>query len=421
MKKLKEYAETLGLDLKYTPKGNVKVDGEALEYYLGQKEDPIFRAFSKIADREKILTGYTSRMSSSPIYSQYSTVKSTGRTSSNGSKLYTSVNIQQMPREVKGVKWDVRNCFVPREGKKLVSIDYAGLELASTAHQLYTVYGRSAMRDTINSGDSPVDMHSMLASRILRMSYEGFMSRKAELKDTRTLAKPINLGFPGGIGYDTMRHLLWQAGIKTKFNVLHKDAFKRNLVSLKWALGAEDVRIARLSKTEYALVQDELVTLKRDFFNLYPELEDFLKDRHNRYLTGKTRRVKNEYDEWEEEPMYSYDIHGFKRDWCIYMAFCNGFLMQTPSAIGAKAAVIGVARKYWDNPDLTPLAFIHDEIIFEVTEDRKDLVDDVANIMITEMQNTLKSVRITVEASMMDYWQKADGFWTKQYFKDPKT
>lgn len=418
IKKLKDYVETLELDLMYTPKGATSVTAEALEYYIKQKPDDILQAFFELTVYEKALSAYIKRMDSSPVYSQYSTVMTTGRTSASGSSMYTSLNIQQMPREVPNVSYDIRNCFIPREGFKYVSIDYAGLELAATGHQLYKEYGRSAMRDTINSGTEPVDMHSKLAAKIKGVTYEEFMLHKKEYKDARQLAKPINLGFPGGIGYDTMRHLLWQSGIKTTFNVLHKSHHKRNLTSLLYGLGAPDVRIARINKREFALVQDELVKLKRDFFDLYPELEMFLKDRHKKYITGKVKFVKNEYDEWEEEPMYAYDIYGFKRNFCTYTAFCNGFLMQTPSAIGAKKAVSRTMRRFYNDPDCNPMAFIHDEIIFEVREDRKDLVDEAANIMIEEMQSVLNSVRITVEASMMDYWQKADGFWTKQYFKD---
>ena len=418
MKKLKEYVEGLGITLMYTQKGAVSVTGEAIEYYLKQKPDDILQAFAELAIYEKVLTAFISRLSSSPIYSQYSTVKSTGRTSSNSSKFYASVNIQQMPREVPNVKYDIRNCFVPREGMKIVSIDYAGLELASTAHQLGSVFKGSCMRDTINSGDEPVDMHSKLAAKIRGISYEEFMLHKKDLKEARQLAKPINLGFPGGIGYDTMRHLLWQSGIKTTYNVLHKSPKKQPLVNLLYQLGAPDVRIARVSKTEWALVQDQLVALKRDFFDLYPDLEEFLKVEHKKYITDKVKWVKNEYDEWEEEPMYAYDIHGFKRNFCTYTAFCNGFLMQTPSAIGAKRAVNTIMRRYHNHPDINVLAFIHDEVLFEVKEHRKDIVDDVAEIMIDQMQSVLSSVRITVEASMMDYWQKADGFWTKQYFKN---
>lgn len=422
VKVLKEYVENLGIELRSTKKGSVSVDGESLEFYLNQLngQDEILTAFSELAIYEKVLSSYLNRFTGPTIYTNYSVVKTTGRTSASGSSLYPSLNIQQMPREVPNVSYDLRNCFVPREGKKILSIDYAGLELCSTAHQLYSLYKKSNMRDVLNSGDCPTDMHSKLAAVIKGISYEKFMLHKKEYKDTRQLAKPINLGFPGGIGYDTMRHLLWQSGIKTYFEVLHKAPKNSDLKFYYFKLREElpDLRISRISKTEWALVRDELVKLKRDFFDLYPELETFLKETHKRFITKNVKWVKNEYDEWEEEPMYKYDVHGFKRDWCTYTAFCNGYLMQTPSAVGAKRAVSKIVNVFHDHKDITPLAFIHDEILFEISESRMDLIDEAANIMIEEMQSVLNSVRITVEASLSDYWQKADGFWTKQYFKN---
>lgn len=418
MKKLKEHIEGLTIQKRYTKKENVSATAESLEYYMSQGDDDILKAFFEIATYEKILTAYIVKMSTTDIiYSQYSTTMTTGRTSSSGSKLFPSMNIQQMPRKVPNVSYDVRNCFIPREGFKLLSIDYAGLELCSTAHQLYKTYGKSSMRELLNSGDSPTDMHSHLAARLKKISYEEFMERKTELSDARQKAKPINLGFPGGIGYDTMRHLLWRDGIKTKYQILHTEKEKKELYYYQTQLAASDLRIARIKKNEYALVKDELVTLKREFFNLYPELERFLKETHNKFLDGNVKYMKNEFDEWEEEPMYAYSIYGHKRSWCTYTALCNGFLMQTPSAVGAKKAVCATMREFWNNPDITPLAFIHDEILFEIKEDRLDLMDRAAEIMIDEMKNVLDSVRITVEASMMDQWQKEDGFLTKAYWK----
>lgn len=421
VKFLKDYIQTLGVEIKYTKKGSIGVDAESLEFYLSQQHDDIIKAFSDIAVYEKVLTAYLARIENEDtIYTSYSVVKTTGRTSAHGSSLYPSLNIQQMPREVPNVSYDIRNCFIPTDGFKILSIDYAGLELCSTAHQLYKVYGKSKMRETINEGDQPTDMHSKLAARIKNISYEEFMLHKKEYKDIRQLAKPINLGFPGGIGYDTMRHLLWQSGIKTRFEVVHTEKTKKelNYYFFKLKENTPDLRIARIEKDKWAIVRDELVVLKRNFFDLYPELETFLKNTHTKYITDNVKWVMNEYGEWEEEPMYQYNINGFKRNWCTYTAFCNGFLMQTPSAMGAKKAVNAIMKKFYNHKDIHPLAFIHDEILFEVKEDRKDLIDEAANIMINEMQSVLSSVRITVEASMSDYWQKADGFWTKQYFKN---
>lgn len=419
VKKLKEYVESLNLDLMYTDKGGTATSGEALESYLTQKEDTVLRAFSELSKYEKILTSYIKNLKGAKkIFSQYSTTLNTGRTSSSGSKLFSSVNIQQMPRGVEGVTYDVRNCFIPRPGFKICSIDYSGLELCSAAHQLYSTLGYSYMRDALNEGDKPTDMHSKLAAKFKKMPYEEFMLRKAEFKEDRQKAKPINLGFPGGIGYDTMRHLMWRDGIKTKYKILEKAKRKNDLYYYLTNLAMPDLRIKRLNKNEFGLVQDELVMLKRYIFDLYPDLEQFLKETHNKFLTGKVRYKKNDFGEWEEEPMYMYDTHGFKRDWCTYTALCNGFLMQTPSAIGAQKAVNAVCRKFYKCPDIIPQAFIHDEIVFEVNPNRIDLIDEAADIMISEMQTVLSSVRVAVEASMSDYWQKADGFWTNSYFKN---
>ena len=420
MKKLKEHIEVKDIDFKYTAKGSISVTGEALEFYQRQEPDEVLQRFADIGVYEKVLSAFVRRMEGNDtMYSSYSTVMVTGRTSSSGSSFYPSLNIQQLPRGVEGVTYDLRNCFVPPAGFKILSIDYAGLELSSTAHQLYSVYGKSKMRDVVNGGDIPTDMHSVLAAYIQKISYDEFISRKKELKHVRTLAKPINLGFPGGLGFDTMRKLLYMAGIKTKFKVLHKASRKEDLVYLLYNLDAPDLRIARLSKDDWGLVQDELVQLKRMFFKLYPELEDFLKHKHKDYIMkGSTKWTKNEYDEWELEDVYKYKVGSFERSWCTYTAFCNGFLMQSPAAQGAKAAVSEVYKQFYGNKDMIPKAFIHDEILFYVRENREDLIEKAAYIMIDEMQKVLNSVRITVEASLANEWTKTNEYWDKKYWRN---
>lgn len=423
-----------------TAKGNVATGRESLIRYktymesLNAPEAVVLDEFLTISEFEKVQTAFISRLKEADpyIYTDYNSVVSTGRTSSRTSKFYPSVNIQQMPRKVEGVTHDIRNCFVPREGYKIVAIDYAGLELAATAHQLGEYYGESAMRDALNRGEGPTDMHSMFAARIMGIkerrpiSYEDFVLRKKEPEYAkyRQLSKPINLGFPGGIGYDTMRKLLAKEGIRPGFEVVRKSYSKEYIVKLykRYVQYEESIRVARLSKNEYGLAYDELVSLKQELFNLYPELGHFLKEGHKDFLTGKTKNMKNDFGEWEEEPMYRYSTHGFSRDWCTYTALCNGYLMQTPSAIGAKTMLTMFVEKYLEDERVIPLAFIHDEIVFEVLQngEQEDIIKDVSELMIDAMQMTLNSVRITVEASMMDYWDKGGGDYQVMYWKDPK-
>jgi len=433
MNKLRQYIKDKYPKPVLTSKNGISTTEESLNYYLTVEEDENINCFLTLAGYEKVITAFTNNLKAPLIRTEYSAIKDTCRTSARKSSLYPSVNIQQMPRSIKNVKWDVRNCFIPREGFEICSIDYAALELSSTAHQLFKIFNHSAMLNTLNSGDSPVDMHSKLACRIMSIamnksvSYDHFIEHKKEPEYAhfRKLSKPINLGFPGGIGYDTMRHLLYRDGIKTRYNIVytHKN---ENFVYNVWLSliqdGYENVRVARISKQEYAVVQDELVTFKNELYGLYPELKTFLKVEHEKYLTGEKAKMKNEFNEWEEEPMYSYNIYGFKRDYCTYTAFCNGYLMQTPAAIGAKRAVVNIIKKYLDHPEMRPLAFIHDEILFEVKKDSSnkfDIIEDVAYNLIDGMQSVLSSVRIAVEAELMDYWTKAGGTWTKTYWKNP--
>ena len=93
--------------------------------------------------------------------------------------------------------------------------------------------------------------------------------------------------------------------------------------------------------------------------------------------------------------------------------------MQTPSAMGAKRAMYKIIKKYYEHPDMIPQVFIHDEIVFEVRGDEKyAIIEDVSNIMVTEMQAVLPYVRIAVEAEEFPFWMKAGGTWSKEYWKN---
>ena len=442
MNNLREYIKEHVENVEKTAKGTVATSSESISHYLAAMDEDsepakVLQNYLDVMKYEKILTAFVSRLSQAVaqedklVRSNYKAVVSSGRTSSSTSPQYASVNIQQMPRSVEDVTWDIRNCFVPRPGYKICSIDYAGLELASTAHQLKNLTGKTDMLNIINSGEKPVDMHSMLAYRIMNLkektkeTYETFVANKksAPYKDYRQLAKPINLGFPGGIGYDTMRSLLAREGINPKLVVLETAAYEDSLVWKRGACRKEGypVRIRRIAPREYQLIYDELFLLKQELFSLYPDLEYFLQEGHNKYLTGEFKMVKNEYDEWEKEPMYAFTVGDFRRDWCMYTQVCNGLLMQSPAAIGAKRAAVKIMQVYGNSSIVRPIAFIHDELVFEVSEtcDLKAVIADLSETMIDEMQTILTDVRIAVEAEVFDYWKKAGGFYEALYWKDP--
>lgn len=421
---------------KTTVSGAEATGGEVLTHYLGQNITTEVRetiqTYMNIMKYEKILSAFVPNLKKANpvIRTNYTAVVSTGRTSSSSTPFFPSVNIQQMPREVKDVTWDVRGCFIPRPGYKICSIDYSGLELSSAANQLYKMTGMHEMRDIINSGDEPVDIHSMLAYRFMNMkektkeTYESFKAKKKEspYKMYRQLAKPINLGFPGGIGYDTMRSLLAKDNIYPKLLVLKTAQYED---SLKWEARVcrregHPVRIRQAGFQKYELVYDELITFKQELFALYPDLEFFLKEGHKDYLNGKSKKVKNEFGEWEDEALYDFTVLEFERTNCMYTQVCNGLLMQCPAALGAKRAMCHIIDKYKNSDKVMPLAFIHDEIVFEILDipEQVDYIKDVSEILIAQMQTVLTEVRIAVEAEVFDYWKKAGGSWSKTYWRN---
>lgn len=445
VKVLRELIEANVKNLEYTAKKLSSVSSESIGKYIGELKETnpelanTLETYLNIMKYEKVLTSFVNRLIKAAPYirTQYNPCVSTGRTSSSGSDAFASVNIQQMPRELKEVTWDVRNCFIPRQGYTICSIDYSGLELASCAHQLNKTFNArelasmSTMAKLINSAHEPVDMHSKLAHRIMSIkekrtvTYEEFVANKKKppYAAYRQMAKPINLGFPGGIGYDTMRTLMARDNIHPRLEVLEEARWER---TLNWKVRklrtqGYPVRVRQVAFDKFQLVYDELVQFKWTMFDLYQDLREFLSEKHKEFLTGETKPVQDEFGVWKKEPMYFYSTGGFTKDWCTYTQVCNGYLMQSPSAIGAKAAVVAAIKRFIHRKDVNILAFIHDEIVFEVltSDEMYTIIEEIAEIMIDEMQLVLPSVKIAVEAETAQYWRKAGGDWTKSFWKNP--
>lgn len=432
VKILQEYIETNFEKHLKTAKGAIQVSGEALDFYALEKEDEVLKMFRAIGQYEKAKTAFLARLKTANpvIRTGYNAIVRSGRTSSRASSTYPSVNIQQQPRGLKGVTWDIRNCYIPRPGYKLVTIDYNNLELLSCAHQTYSHYGHGKMRDIINSGTSPTDLHSVFACELMSsdtkkvITYDEFIANKKKegWKEYRSKGKPVTLGVPGGMGFDTIRTQFNKEGIRLPFEILQRCQYEvvaRRLVR-KYSSEYPSIRVKRTGFREWSLVFDEIVKLKKILFKLYPELEQFLKDGHLKFVNGEFGYSKNEFGEWEKEPYYKYSTLGVKRDYCTYTAFCNGFLMQAPSAVGAKESGWNLIKEYRNNDEVQPLAFIHDEYIFEIKDNNnlQSNVDRCAEIMIDSMKTVLTSVRVAVEAEVKDYWSKDVSLWGRNYWKD---
>jgi DNA polymerase I-like protein with 3'-5' exonuclease and polymerase domains len=272
-----------------------------------------------------------------------------------------------------------------------VSIDYGSLELCSVAQQIFNNCGYSTHLTQINSGAEPTDLHSFLGVKIYNeykdhdMSYEEFVQKlkdgDKEIKNFRTLAKPVGLGFPGGLGPKTM---------------------------VEFAAITYGVKLSIAEATR----------LKTIFYNTYPDFAKFMQKTSEKYKTG--RRRCDGGGKYSDE--YTYTIGSRTRTGCTFTNFANGYLMQSLSSDGAKIALYDTYKFLFGKSQGAIVNFIHDEIIFELKDGLllEKNTEELSYIMIRAMQKVMPNIRITVEASIMtDRWSKDGPFkFNKKYWLD---
>lgn len=385
---IEEVCRENDLEIKLTAKGNVAADAEWLEEIA-----PLSPVLAQFAERQKLIklvTSYFPGMewpfgsgeTAGVIHPQYDPLKKTGRVSSYGvtkkskNPLFPSVNIQQAdPR--------LRQIYVPKpiNGKPSVFAvaDYTAIDLCCLAQTIYSLFGHSTLRDQINKG---LDPHSFLgavlaydgdpgfAREVDRLEltedddlvYKFFRSKEETnpdwFKHWRTFAKPVGLGFPGGMGLNTMVAVC--AGYGLKIDRVH----------------------AR--------------RLKKIWLRAYPEMR--------RYL-----------DSWVPGQDGTYvSPRGMVRAGCSYTELANGKALQTPAAEGMKIAMSLVTQSCYD-PSLDdilygcrPVVNMHDELVLEIPRD--DLMHEracrMSELMEAGMAQILPDVKVRAEPVLTERWVK---------------
>lgn len=422
-----------GIDIKLAPKGREALDekyaspatmerligenNKALGYISTDKKflpdlEPHSELIELYALRQKFQKLLTSVLpvveGVERIYPSYDVLKETGRTSSYGSKLVPSLNIQQqgdfysakLPNGEE-IQINARRMFAPAPGRIFAAADYSALELCSAAQQCYSQLEHSDLREVINSGK---DAHSHLGAQLAHRFHPEFrelcdeagLSERDEIynyflkaksheseevrkffKEWRTLAKPTGLGFWGGLGPETMVTYAWDTyGVR-----MTKDEAKQ----------FRDFWYSYLRET-------------RPYFNwINGQVDDknpvVGKDENGKPITG-----------------YKYTTPlGMTRRGARFCAAANGKAMQSPSAEGAKIALFELARECYD-PTMEsvlygarPCAFIHDEILMEIEDDDRahDRAVRLSEIMEESMSLVMPDVKITAEPLLMRRWSKA--------------
>lgn len=305
-------------------------------------------------------------------------VVSSGRFSSRQTRLYPSLNGQNLPRDL-----GVRECFQAEDGWVVIANDFSALELCSSAWRTEQIYGESNLLELLKMGRCP---HKFLAAQAVyfmdpdsdcaqtmtatSMSWEDCLSRLDDFEaygkidpdyvgKMRTMAKPFGLGRPGGIGAATIQAVAWKTyGLVVTLEQCQK------LLDV-WAL-------------------------------CFPNNAHFLKE-----------GIK---DFESEDGLFCYHTPlGMVRDRATYCATANGLFLQSPSAEGMAEAIYQVAMACLDwtlNDPLfgcKPCDDVHDELNVQAPRDEylNMRVHRLQEIMEQSMSAVLEGVPIKTEAAVM--------------------
>src|SRR5262249_27441435 len=184
---------------------------------------PFVKLLLEYRETEKLLGSFVAKMARGVLHPSFNVLARTGRTTSFG-----EINAQNLPTDDR-----VRSCFVPSDGHEFIDADYKTIELATLAQACIAQFSLdSRMAQAINAGK---DLHTLVAARVKNKDEDEVT------KDERKKAKPINFGKPGGMGDTTMRQYA-----KVSYGVRLTDA--------------------------------EVKDLSDAWFDLFPEMRDFLAD-----------------------------------------------------------------------------------------------------------------------------------------------
>ena len=371
--------------------------------------DPVIRQYHLRKSLSKLTSQQLPILESAPvIHFRYDALKETTRTSSYGNKkgrpgLFPAANGQQVPKSIEGgdLSVDVRRCYRPREGRVFFDVDLHCLELACVGQITHDLFGESVHLARYNAG---YDLHAYLASGILlrtsvqgleaeaqqelrydgdpEKAYRNFVGFKKHVnfapvyKKYRSLAKPIGLGFPGGIG-------------PAKMVVLARGTY-----------GVE-------------LTEERARELRETWRDVYPEMPryfDWITSQRDYYndLKDDEGRAIDLY--WYATPM------GAIRRGCTYCSAANGKSMQSPGAEAATAGNNAVVRACHD-PSLgsvllgaRPIAFVHDQTVGETGLDPAvwhEQATEVSRLMIEAARVALPKVSMRTEALLTTTWTKS--------------
>lgn len=390
------------------PNGQIKADADVLSKLA--RYSPVIAEFEHRQGLGKLVSTEIPRLKSfvwpdgverpiETIHACFDFLKRTGRTSSYAGKFYPSCNIQQIPRGFDledGTRVEPRRAFLPRYPDWVIaSIDYSTLELVTFAQKCFSIFGHSVLRNAINSGK---DVHAYLGAtlayeldndfyqycrsvisaaldrdaiyEIFHAMKHGNEDEKKFYKKWRSLAKPVGLSLPGGLGVETLI----------------------TIARVAYGIHIESVEMAK--------------RLKAIWGDLYPE--------GPRWLQWFPENNKDDVNSTSEHDRYSYFTPlGMHRAGCDFCAGVNGLGLQSPAGEGCKIAIFQVTRACFDSTlnscllGSFPGAFVHDEFLMHFRkETAHECAMETSKIMSESMQIICPDMKVSAEAALGYRWDK---------------
>ena len=348
----------LGLKAEFAKKtktGFSTAAGE-LEKLLGQH--PIVEKIMQYRELTKLQNTYLLALpeivntTTKRIHTSYNqTIAATGRLSS------VDPNLQNIPVKGDGMGSEIRKAFVPQKGYKLVSLDYSQMELRIVAH----LSQDKTMMDVFERGG---DVHTTTAMGLFNVPEE------AVTKDMRRHAKTVNFGILYGLSAFGLSYRIHE--------------------------------LAHLDAKEYI----------EKYFQTYPGVKayiDGVKKEVNanaevRNQLGRCRKFPEVKSgqffirQAAERAAINFPIQSLQAD-VIKIAMINIYQVLQPTTY--PSAQSSGSR---DNlqPDCRMLLQVHDELVFEVKEDK---VEHYTSLIRSLMESAIKlSVPVVVDAKAGDNW-----------------
>lgn len=341
----------LGLEVPKTDSGNVSTNREALI----NTQDPDLADVNELKQTQKLLSTYVGELESARHYggvlrAEYSVLKVTGRTSC------ARPNLQNLPR-----RGGIRDCFIPSQPDHVfILCDYDAVEMRTLAQCYHDLIGYHSPLGEMYQQDPQFDPHSYFGAQLLGITYEEMLSRVAsgdtEAKETRQRAKPANFGYAGGMG----------AGAFV--------AYARGYGVVLDEQEAQELRDAWID-----------VYKMRPWFNEASRASDA-----GRVICPRSERIRG-------RPRFT--------------EACN-MPFQALASDGAKRALFEVCRESWSDTssplfDARPVAFIHDEIIVSIKEDRAhEGALRLKHIMEREMSAMTPDIPASATPALATRWLK---------------